>query len=687
MHTGLSINELAPGGSDRPARPFLRRELLRPERRSARHDQRIELSRSAPATTARSRWARRTHGERWARLAGALAPDGGAAAQAARRRARHVLPEGSDDAGDSAALDLQDLKGNLLGHFDAGQIPPVGERQRVADRARGRVSEVADRREFRRPHHRLLFIEYQPGVSIGLHDHTFEEAYFILSGEVEGTMDGKTYIGKPGDVLWTGVGCVHAFANVSSEPVRWLETFAPQPPKENVFRFMAEWETTRTRSWRGDHGARHRGARGRTPAPSISRAFATAARSGSTASASRTSRRIPAFRNTARMIARLYDALHDPARKDVLTTPTDTGSGGFTHKFYKASRNAEELVGARDAIAEWARVTYGWIGRSPDYKAAFLATLGANAGFYAPYDENARRWYKKVNEEVSFVNHAIVNPPVDRDKPLDEVKDVYMHVEEETDAGLVVSGAKVVATTSTPDALQLHRQQRRAADQDQAVRLRLHGADRRAGREAALPAVLRDDGGGDGHAVRLPAVEPDGRERLDPDLRQGAGAVGERVRLRRHREGQQLLPALGVPAALHVPGLHAPGGEDGLPGRPAAQGGRGDRRQGLPRRAGAGRRSAGLAQPVLGPDRCDGADDDAVDGRLRAAESRLRSGVSRDGEPRVSEDQGDHREHAGQRADLPAVERARLQGAGAAAVSRSVRARLQRLHAPRIASS
>ena len=35
----------------------------------------------------------------------------------------------------------------------------------------------------------------------------------------------------------------------------------------------------------------------------------------------------PAFRNTVRMIARLYDALHDPARKDILTTSTDTGSG------------------------------------------------------------------------------------------------------------------------------------------------------------------------------------------------------------------------------------------------------------------------------------------------------------------------------------------------------------------------
>jgi 4-hydroxyphenylacetate 3-monooxygenase len=149
------------------------------------------------------------------------------------------------------------------------------------------------------------------------------------------------------------------------------------------------------------------------------------------------------------MIARMYDALHDPARKDVLTIGTDTGSTGFTHRFYRATRNAEELVAARDAIAEWARVSYGWIGRSPDYKAAFLATLGANADYYEPYQENAKRWYKKVQEEVSFVNHAIVNPPVDRDRPLDEVKDVYMHVVKETDGGLVVSGAKVVATTST----------------------------------------------------------------------------------------------------------------------------------------------------------------------------------------------------------------------------------------------
>ncbi len=157
----------------------------------------------------------------------------------------------------------------------------------------------------------------------------------------------------------------------------------------------------------------------------------------------------PAFRNTVRMLARLYDAVHDSKKNPILCCPTETGNGSYTHKFFKASRNVEEMVGARDAIVEWARVTYGWMGRSPDYKAAFLATLGANSDFYTPFQENAKRWYKKVLEEITFVNHAIVNPPVDRNKELAEVRDVYMHVEKETDGGLIISGAKVVATTST----------------------------------------------------------------------------------------------------------------------------------------------------------------------------------------------------------------------------------------------
>jgi quercetin dioxygenase-like cupin family protein len=143
---------------------------------------------------------------------------------------------------DATPLDLSRLDGNLLGHFDVGQIPPGDEGRIVAGGLKGVFLKWLIDENFGARHHRLLFIEYLPGVSIGLHDHTYEEAYFILSGEVEATMDGKRYLARAGDVLWTGVGCVHAFANKGREPVRWLETFSPQPPSENVFRFMAEWE-------------------------------------------------------------------------------------------------------------------------------------------------------------------------------------------------------------------------------------------------------------------------------------------------------------------------------------------------------------------------------------------------------------------------------------------------------------
>jgi 4-hydroxyphenylacetate 3-monooxygenase len=156
----------------------------------------------------------------------------------------------------------------------------------------------------------------------------------------------------------------------------------------------------------------------------------------------------PAFRNAARSIARLYDALHDPKDRELLTCPTDTGSGGFTHRFFRVARSREDIVGQRDAIAAWARLSYGWMGRSPDYKAALMNTLGANHSFYGKFSDNAKSWYRRAQDHVLFMNHAIVNPPVDRAKAADQVKDVFITIQKETDAGIYVSGAKVVATSS-----------------------------------------------------------------------------------------------------------------------------------------------------------------------------------------------------------------------------------------------
>ncbi|MFP4794945.1 4-hydroxyphenylacetate 3-monooxygenase, oxygenase component [Pasteurella multocida] len=156
----------------------------------------------------------------------------------------------------------------------------------------------------------------------------------------------------------------------------------------------------------------------------------------------------PAFRNAAASVAKLYDALHDPATKDELCWETDTGNGGYTHKFFRYARTAEELKAQRDAIAAWSRFSYGWMGRTPDYKAAFGSALGANPEFYGKFADNARNWYKRIQESCLYFNHAIVNPPIDRNKPIDQVKDIYVKIQEERADGIVVSGAKVVATNS-----------------------------------------------------------------------------------------------------------------------------------------------------------------------------------------------------------------------------------------------
>jgi 4-hydroxyphenylacetate 3-monooxygenase len=154
----------------------------------------------------------------------------------------------------------------------------------------------------------------------------------------------------------------------------------------------------------------------------------------------------PAFRNAARSIARLYDTFHDPEQRELLTTVDEFGIR--THKFFKPSRTAQELFEAREAIAAWARMSYGFMGRTPDYKAAFMASLAAAPDFYAPYGENALSWYKRFASQGLFLNHVLVNPPVDRKKPIHEVADVFIHVVKETDAGPIVSGAKMLATGS-----------------------------------------------------------------------------------------------------------------------------------------------------------------------------------------------------------------------------------------------
>ena len=132
---------------------------------------------------------------------------------------------------------------NQLGHFDESQLPRPGGPSEMEgfNATTGVTIKMFVDRSFGAIHQSLFLIQYQPGAKIDLHDHTFEESYFIVGGAVRATADGKTYDLSAGDVIWTGVGCIHSFANVGDVPVRWIETQAPLPPAKEVFRFERDW--------------------------------------------------------------------------------------------------------------------------------------------------------------------------------------------------------------------------------------------------------------------------------------------------------------------------------------------------------------------------------------------------------------------------------------------------------------
>jgi Mannose-6-phosphate isomerase len=131
----------------------------------------------------------------------------------------------------------------LPGHFDESQLPQPGGASQMEgfNPTTGIAIKMFVDRSFGAIHQSLFLIQYMPGAKIDLHDHTFEESYFIVSGNVRAIADGQTHDLGPGDVIWTGVGCIHSFANIGTEPVRWIETQAPLPPAREVFRFERDW--------------------------------------------------------------------------------------------------------------------------------------------------------------------------------------------------------------------------------------------------------------------------------------------------------------------------------------------------------------------------------------------------------------------------------------------------------------
>jgi len=148
-------------------------------------------------------------------------------------------------------IDVRDPRTRSFGHIDPASMDPAMQTQdRLAVSASMRtalllysgisVKMMVDS-DLGADLSTMFMVQYEPGGFAGPHDHPLEETYMILEGVVEGELDGATYHLGPGDVVWAGVGCVHAFRCVGDGRVRWLETQAPQPPPRHSYRFARDW--------------------------------------------------------------------------------------------------------------------------------------------------------------------------------------------------------------------------------------------------------------------------------------------------------------------------------------------------------------------------------------------------------------------------------------------------------------
>jgi quercetin dioxygenase-like cupin family protein len=59
------------------------------------------------------------------------------------------------------------------------------------------------------------------------HKHTWDEAYFVMAGEVQFTLGDEVFAARAGDFVYTPGGVVHGFNGVSTEPARVLIFDAP----------------------------------------------------------------------------------------------------------------------------------------------------------------------------------------------------------------------------------------------------------------------------------------------------------------------------------------------------------------------------------------------------------------------------------------------------------------------------
>ena len=158
----------------------------------------------------------------------------------------------------------------------------------------------------------------------------------------------------------------------------------------------------------------------------------------------------PALAGAARALAAYYDLHHEAA--DVCLTPhPETGAPmSVSHLIPRSAADLARRHACFTRIAEW---SLGVLGRTPDYVNASIAGFAGRADVWAMAGNdlgaaNLVAFHRELMSRDLALTHALVHPTVDKRRPEVYAGDgeVALHKVEDTAAGILLRGARVLAT-------------------------------------------------------------------------------------------------------------------------------------------------------------------------------------------------------------------------------------------------
>jgi 4-hydroxyphenylacetate 3-monooxygenase len=164
--------------------------------------------------------------------------------------------------------------------------------------------------------------------------------------------------------------------------------------------------------------------------------------------------REPGLAGGVASLAELYDVQW--AEPDLMLFDSPS-TGDKVGRSFMIPRTQAELMSVGGAMLRWSRHTFGMMGRSPDYINRAISAYAGGADFLGQADrrfgENARRYHEHIRENDLCLTHTLINPQANRSVGPARQADPFLaaRVKEETDAGFVIKGARMLATLPISD--------------------------------------------------------------------------------------------------------------------------------------------------------------------------------------------------------------------------------------------